>query len=88
MGWATDLRSLPTSNILDTTTREKLPNRILTEKEGKSETAHVRDIYLESCFLVIAGDRMSRGLRQKEMSRLGEVPGWAPGGLGAVIGFL
>lgn len=25
---------------------------------------------------------MSRGLRQKEKSRLGEVPRWAPGGLG------
>lgn len=25
---------------------------------------------------------MSRGLRQKEKSRLGEVPRWAPGGMG------
>lgn len=29
---------------------------------------------------------MSRGLRQKERWRLGEVPGWAPGGPGAVMG--
>lgn len=28
----------------------------------------MRDVYLESRFLVIAGDRMSRGLRQKEKS--------------------
>lgn len=29
---------------------------------------------------------MSRGLRQKEKLRLGEVPRWAPGGPGAVMG--
>lgn len=54
-GWATELRSLPNSNILDTTTRERLSNRILTERE-REKRAHARGVYLESRFRVIAGE--------------------------------
>lgn len=69
---------LSSSNILDTTTREKLPNRILTEKERERAhgEGHLLGI-LRPCYC--RRDRMSRGLRQKEKSRLGERGG--PDGL-------
>lgn len=63
----TNYGPLSNSNILDTTMTEKLPDRILTEKERERAhgEGHLLGI-LRPCYC--RRDRMSRGLRQKRRS--------------------
>lgn len=63
------------------------------DRERETERERDRDHSPETstwnlASFVIAGDRMSKGLRQKEKLRLGEVPRWASVGPGAVMGGL